>query len=224
MSSDAERTHCRFASRGKWGSRMQRIDAGYIYELGKTAASLKQFRLQQEVQAYQIWGPLSLVRQKVSEFLSTSIYSASLRTIYPSANAFIAAIDALIAQISQQQLQVLGLAHTTSLFDAYDKFEPVLNSELSAITTYLVQPKGAYDVAVLVEAGERMFPSLLQLRCRRRHSTFSKAVRASPLSFGPLRASISIAPMNRFCVVTSTMWQDKTLDLRTRRWAHYWVS
>jgi hypothetical protein len=137
---------------------MQRIDAGYVYELGDTVRCLRQFRFRQDVQTYEIWAPLNKARQKVSEFLTNSVYVQNLRTVHPSANGFIQQADALLGRIINQNMTVVTSLDLHPLMEAFDRFEPVLASELSSLTTYLVQPKGAYDVAILVETGERMFP------------------------------------------------------------------
>lgn len=146
---------------GRWNRKMQRIDAGYVYELGDTVRCLRQFRLKQEIQAFEIWGPLNKARQKVNEFLTNSVFMYGLRTVRPSAQTFLAALDALLGRMINENMGTLNALDVAPVMEAFDRFEPVLASELSSLTTYLVQPKGAYDVAVLVDSGELMFPQSL---------------------------------------------------------------
>ncbi len=137
---------------------MQRIDAGYIYDLGDAVRFLRQFRHRDAVPAYEIWGAVARAQQKVNEFLTQSIFASSLRSVRPSAGRFVGECDAVMKRIVDDSMTTVGMIDLVPLFNAYDQFEPVLGSELSVIVTYLVQAKGAYDVAILVEGGDGMFP------------------------------------------------------------------
>lgn len=143
---------------------MQRIDAGYLYELGDTVRCLRPFRYRDEIPTFEIWGPLHKARQKANEFLTQSVYSQSLRAAHQPALQFQATIDVLLTRIAAEQLNTIKAADFRPVSDAFDRFEPVLASELSTTATFLVQPKGAYDVTILVEAGERMFPFSLAMK------------------------------------------------------------
>jgi hypothetical protein len=143
---------------------MQRIDAGYVYELGDAVRCLRHYRQRQEVPAYEIWGPLTRARQKLYEFLTASVFIHSLRMVHVSAASFQTAIDEVTKKIMEQRLTVVPMIELTGVFEAFDRFEPVLASELSSLTVYLVLPKGAYDVTILVNNGERMFPQGVQMK------------------------------------------------------------
>lgn len=145
-------------ARGRRNNRMQRIDSGYVYELGETISRVRHFRLG-EFQAYEIWGPLQAVQAKVNEFISNSVFASSLRGLYPSASVFLQAVNALSQRITNEQMQTVNAVALMPLAAAYDRFEPVLASELTTAVTYLVQPKGAYDVTVLIDNGAQLFPS-----------------------------------------------------------------
>jgi len=138
---------------------MQRVDAGYIYDLGDAVRCLKSFRLR-EVQAYEIWQPLRDCRQKLTAFLSNSVYSRSIRGVLRSyTQDFITTIDSLAQRIVKEQLESVSLMDQAPLHDAYDRFEPVFSAELSSQVLYLVTPKGAYDIVALVDQGAQLFPA-----------------------------------------------------------------
>lgn len=149
--------------RGKRNGDMQRIDAGYLYELGAAVRALRPYRLS-EVTPVEIWGALEHARTSVSEFLHNSVYSTSMRAVYIPSRKFLEAMDALRTKIVEDRPDKITQMDMYDLFAAFDRFEPVLSSELSSIATFLVQPKGAYDIAVLVDAGERMFPQSIHLK------------------------------------------------------------
>lgn len=148
---------------GRWNGAMQRVDAGYLYELGDAVRCLRRFRLR-AVPAYEIWEPLTNCRQRTADFLQNSVYSESLRAIHGSATAFLAAIDELTHLIVTQGLETVSSIHQTQLQQAYERFEPVLQAELTNQVTYLVQPKGVYDVVALIEDGSRLVPSSIHMR------------------------------------------------------------
>lgn len=139
---------------------MQRVDGGYVYEMGDAIRSLRILRYK-DVKPYELWGPLVRARQKVSEFLYLSVYSASLRSVHVSANKFIAEADRIIERMRKEGIEEFALIDLLPLYDAFDAFEPVLCSELSGLPVYLTLPKAAYEISILVEAGERLFPPVL---------------------------------------------------------------
>lgn len=150
-------------ARGRWNSKMQRIDAGYLYHLGETVTRVRQFRVR-DFPAYEVWGPLHEVHAKVNEFVRTSVFALSLRTVFLSAQVFLDAVSALLHRIAHENLQTVTGMDLLPLSTAYDRFEPVLASELSVAVTFLVQPKGAYDVVVLIERGHQLFPQELNIK------------------------------------------------------------
>lgn len=137
---------------------MQRVDAGYLYELGDAVRCLRQFRLR-NVEPYEIWGPLVACRQKLADFLQNSVYTSSLRgVVHGPASAFLDAIDSLTARIVAEKLETITSLDQGPMQQAYEKFEPMFLAELSSQVLYLVQPKGVYDVIKLVENGSQLFP------------------------------------------------------------------
>ena len=137
---------------------MQRIDAGYLYELGDAIRCVRSFRLR-DVPAYEIWQPLANCRQKLSGFLQTSIYANSLRPIvHHTANSFITSIDNLTHRIVSGSLETVTSGDQIEVQQAYERFEPVLGAELSSHVFFHVQPQGVYDVLALVEQGSQLFP------------------------------------------------------------------
>ncbi len=140
---------------------MQRIDAGYLYDLGSAIQCLRTFRFK-TVPAYEIWQPLQNCREKVAQFMLGSVYSPSLRAaVHTPAEAFIGAIDDLMKRIINEPLDKVSSADQASLQQAWERYEPVLSSELSSQVTYLVTPKGVYDIIALVDRGGELFPPAL---------------------------------------------------------------
>ncbi len=148
---------------GKRNQNMQRIDAGYLYELGAAVHALRPFRYK-DCRPVEIWGALEQARSKLSEFIHSSVYSASLRATYAPSQKFLTALGAFRDKIVNDEPETLTPLDMLPVFEAYDRFEPVLSSELSSIATYLVQPKGAFDTAILIDSGERMFPESIHVK------------------------------------------------------------
>jgi hypothetical protein len=143
---------------------MQRVDAGYLYDLGDAVRCLRSFRMR-DVAAYEIWQPLVDCRQKLADFLNNSVYSASVRgVVHAHANAFLAAIDALVDHILTDRPETVSPSRQLAMQQAYERFEPVFNAELSNQVLYLVKPKGVYDVIALVEQGSQLFPPSIHLK------------------------------------------------------------
>lgn len=136
---------------------MQRIDVGYLYELGDAIRSIRIFR-HRDFPAYQMWAPLIAARDKLQEFVTRSIFINNLRTVQVRANPLYKALDDLIAKMVKESPETISSLDTMRMFEAFDRFEPVLSAELSNLVVYMVVPKGAYDVIALVEEGHRLFP------------------------------------------------------------------
>lgn len=137
---------------------MQRVDAGYIYDLGDAVRCLRTFRLK-DVPAYEIWQPLIDCRQKLAGFLQNSVYSRSIRNVvHVQANEFLTAIDNLTMRMINEKMEIVTVIDQGPLQKSYEKFEPVLSAELSSQVVYLVIPKGVYDVVALVDQGAQLFP------------------------------------------------------------------
>lgn len=142
---------------------MQRVDAGYLYDLGDTVRCLRHFRVR-EVRAYEIYTPLVECQQRLTEFLSNSVYTRSLRGMHVHAPGFLKAISALIQRIVDEKMETVTGYDQLAVHAAYDKFEPVLQAELSNQVMYLVLPKGVYDVVALIEDGSQLFPQSLHMK------------------------------------------------------------
>lgn len=136
---------------------MQRIDAGYLYELGEAVRALKLFRLK-KVPTYEIWGPLVRAEQAIERFFTQSVYSQTVRGVQVQGLALQAVISGLLNRISEENIDNLSSLDLQPLVEAYDRFEPAFHSALSMQVLYLVTPKGAYDLIVLVESGKVILP------------------------------------------------------------------
>lgn len=136
---------------------MQRIDVGYLYELGDAIRSIRIFR-HRDFPAYQMWAPLTEARNKLQEFVTRSIFIGNLRAVQARATPLYEALDNLIAKMVRESPETISSLDTIRMFEAFDRFEPVLSAELSNLVVYMVVPKGAYNVIALVEEGHRLFP------------------------------------------------------------------
>lgn len=141
---------------------MQRVDAGYLYELGEAVRCVRAFKLR-SVPSYELWAPLHNCKQRLAEFLQGSVYVRSIHgVLHVSASAFITQIEVLLERIAIEKMDPVTPVAQMPMQDAYERFEPIFQSELSRLVTYLVLPKGAYDVLVLVDRGEELFPNSVQ--------------------------------------------------------------
>lgn len=148
---------------GRWNRKMQRVDAGYLYELGDSVRCIGRFNLK-DVPAYEMFAPLVTCRSKLTDFLQNSVYSGSLRGIHAAAGALCTAIDELVQRMVNEQLQQVTSIDQYSVQQAYARFEPALQAELSNQVTYLVLPKGVYDIVALIEHGSQLFPYSVNFR------------------------------------------------------------
>lgn len=142
---------------------MQRIDAGYLYELGDAVRSIRAFNLR-DVRAYEMWEPLDRAQARISEFIGSSIYSNSLRGLHSRSTEFLSAINSLQQRMIDEKLDTITVVDQNRLQRAFENFEPAFSAELSNQVLYLVTPKGAYDVAVLVESGGLLFPQSFHIK------------------------------------------------------------
>ncbi len=142
---------------------MQRIDPGYLYELGDGVRAIRPYRFKTSAD-YEIWEALNRSKQAVTVFLNGSVFSQSIRGVHSLANQFLQESDKILSLISVEQTTSIAPATLVELFEAYDRFEPAFANALSSQITYLVMPKGAYDVETLVENGGSLFPASLQYK------------------------------------------------------------
>jgi hypothetical protein len=143
---------------------MQRIDAGYLYELGDAVRGLRAFRYR-DVPAFEIWQPLNTCQQMLPNFMSNSVFSGSLRgVVFAHAKTFEDAIDALIQRLLTEKPETVTVQDQALMQQSFERFEPVLQAELSNQVVYHVQPKGVYDVIALVEEGTKLFPPSIMLK------------------------------------------------------------
>lgn len=143
---------------------MQRTDASYIYELGAHLRPIKMLG-HANMPYWQAYGPLIAARDHVQGFVFQSIYSESLRlTIQTLTNKLLTELQNLIAKITipgnsgDDQITLVDYLPTMNAFAA---LEPVLLSELSSATTFIVSPKGGFDAQRLVERPADLFPQSL---------------------------------------------------------------
>lgn len=147
------------------GYDMQRIDAGYLYELGAAIRPLRGLGYGEMSKPWQAWQPLVNVRDTVRTFAENSIYSAELRSSPAYAQALLVQVEALIDRIENfewpQQTDEFQAGDVVPVARAFASFEPVMIAEIQSRSIFHVPTRGAYDSAYLIDQGEALFPASL---------------------------------------------------------------
>lgn len=143
---------------------MQRVDPGYLYELGEAVRALKPFRFK-NVPPYEIFTPLTRAQQAIERFFTQSVYSQTVRGVHVQGSALQAQIQTLLDRIFSDGVENFTAVDLQDLAEAYDRFEPAFHSALSMQVLYLVTPRGAYDLILLVENGKSVFPESVAYKC-----------------------------------------------------------
>jgi len=143
---------------------MDKIDAGYLYELGHTIRSFRSIEQGNTVHKWQAWASCVSIRKAAHDFTEYSVFSSGLRTCRLYGQRFVADLSALIERMeetdwpNQQDVGPLDLMDTMRSFSA---FETVMIAELQSLPIFLVPPRGAFDNNSLIEAGHLLFPKSL---------------------------------------------------------------
>lgn len=144
---------------------MEKIDAGYLYELGATVRTFN--TIQRTDPAWSVHDKLKRIRDAVSLFTEYSIYSVALRTARTHGQQLVGLIDNMIDHIVENEFAEGSMTKFEGQFmqanATFVKFETVMIAELQALPIFLVPPRGAFDNAYLIERGDTLFPESLLL-------------------------------------------------------------
>lgn len=139
---------------------MQRIDGAYLYELGAVIRPVRNLA-EQDTSTIDLFVALVSVRREIGEFIHSSVFSGSLKTVLHSANALLEAIDKLVPEPTADTdwSAVVSGWSIGDLKAVFRTFEAVLLAELQTFALYHVAPKGGLDTACLTDRGEALFPA-----------------------------------------------------------------
>jgi hypothetical protein len=144
--------------------KMQKIDAGYIYELGAAIRPLRTLGFDSLTSPWVVWGALTNARDTITQFVSASIYSSALRTAPAYAQKLIEQLQILADKIEYGEIKQDDVLKPIDMIDitkAFASFEPVMIAEMQAASIFYVPPRGAFDNNSLIEEGESLFPDSL---------------------------------------------------------------
>jgi hypothetical protein len=100
------------------------------------------------------------VQNKIDAIFDQSVYGSYLRASRDAARQLHKAIEVLL-EVEDWGDKSISDYELFSLKTSRDKLKTVLLAELSVVPAYLVSLKDNFDVALLVEAGTRLFPPTL---------------------------------------------------------------
>jgi hypothetical protein len=147
---------------------LQKIDAGYLYELGALIRPIRSLGYGDLSRPWAAWASLVSARDAVRSFTDASIYSGSLRSAKMYANKLVEELHRLILRIEsdewKQQTDEFQPGDILPVAQALASFEPVMIAEMQATSIFYVPPRGAFDNAYLIDAGERLFSDNLLLK------------------------------------------------------------
>lgn len=142
---------------------MEKIDAGYLYELGATVRTFN--NINRADPAWSVHDKFKRIREAVRTFTEYSVYSIALRTARGHGQVLVSQIDTMIQALIDNDFaddsmeKVEGQYLQT--YSTFVKFETVMIAELQALPIFLVPPRGAFDNNYLIERGDTLFPESL---------------------------------------------------------------
>jgi hypothetical protein len=101
------------------------------------------------------------VQNQIEMIFDQSIYGSYLRVSREAAKQLHSEVGDLLDVDKKWEERVISDYEAFSLKEKKDKLKTVLLAEFSVVPSYLVSVKDSYDVAILVEAGLKLFPSTL---------------------------------------------------------------
>lgn len=144
---------------------VDKIDAGYLYELSWSVRPLKGLGQGNLVYPWQAWGVCTIARDTIVTFIEYSIYSSGLRTCRLYGQKLVHHLNLLIDRMENNewpnQQDIFKPTDTLDVVKSFNSFEPVMIAELQSLPIFFVPPRGAFDNAYLIEAGDSLFPSSL---------------------------------------------------------------
>lgn len=134
------------------GGVMIRISLSYFHELG---ALFQRVRLiQPGANLNDVWNEFYAAERAILTLLSSSVYSASIRTSRASASNAVTQLRALTAIDFTQGDRALTFAEVGNVTYALNNFETIFKAEIESADAYFVAPKRGYDTLSLISQGE----------------------------------------------------------------------
>jgi hypothetical protein len=146
------------------GHDVQKIDAGYLYELGAAIRPIRKIGVGDLTRPFEAWSALKAAMEAIDQLVRASIYMAALRTAPNYADKLVGQLKQLMDRIESGEIKENDILSPRDVLDvvaAFAQFEPVMIAELQALSIFFVPPRGAFDNDSLIEAGERLFPDSL---------------------------------------------------------------
>jgi hypothetical protein len=132
---------------------MIRIDLSYFYRLGANIAAVN--RLRYDVPMREVRHPLQAARTWLAAVAQDTMFGSGLRGSKVQLGTLAIRLDALLGRDDDSQFSFSDLLEISG---DLNRFETVLNSELSIADAYYVLEKKPYSTITLVTEGESLFP------------------------------------------------------------------
>lgn len=130
-----------------------RIDLSYWYKTGETIHPLTE--ISGDVPLREIWPQLFFAHQRLEDLISSNRLHSSF------AHA-VELLNTLNRYMNREDFDATVSNFETHIISSNaQKFETTFNAELSVAPSYIITPKGAYDVNILTLAPNMAFPSEL---------------------------------------------------------------
>ena len=133
---------------------MQRISVPFIYELGVSLQPLNNIKANDPVVNYLF--DLFTAEKALDEFIFQSVYSPILRVCRLPGAELIAVIRAMMN--NEDYTRTITAAESGALTRAFSNFKAVFSAEFATASVYLVTRRRGYDIAILIEQAEELFP------------------------------------------------------------------
>ena len=133
---------------------MQKIDLAYLYEYSLFFNHIS--NIETDWSKYKVIENLDSIELEISRLMYDSVYSTYLTACLKPAEFFFGALNEFY-----EKIDVLTLTDIKLIKRASYEFETVLKSALANLPTYIITPKGGFDVDVLTLEPHKAFHSLL---------------------------------------------------------------
>lgn len=138
---------------------MIRISIPWLFDIIESLNSLDNLKAGESVLSN--LAALFPVQSKVEAVFDQSIYGGYLRASRDAASSLYGEISDILREHETWESRKISEFQVISLREKRDKFKTVLLADLNVLPSYLVSMKDSFDIAILVEAGTRLFPSSL---------------------------------------------------------------
>ena len=101
-------------------------------------------------------GHIIVASYYLQQFIEDSIFKARLRSSVPLARELLVRLNHAAKDFHPEKH--IGEIDAYSIRVAYDQFKVALFAELGSFTAYFATPKAGYDINILLESPERLFP------------------------------------------------------------------